>query len=80
MLPTDLQPLARFEAVKPVLKPSGRFQSHLCQRTYICMHIYCSAHRTCIYVFPRRLQSQEINHVQEHEVIYAYCTSFNVEV
>ena len=45
MLPTELQPLDRFKAVRPVLKPSSRFQSHPCQRTYTCTHIYCSACR-----------------------------------
>ena len=33
MLPTDLQPLAQFKAVRPVLKPSSQFQSRPCQCT-----------------------------------------------
>ena len=84
MLPTDLQPLDRFEAVQPVSKPS--------LSTYVYMYaLYCStrrawsmhvchvfkvydtascreacgvvAYRECLffmYVFPRRLQSQEL--------------------
>ena len=46
MLPTDLQPLAQFKAIQPVLKPAGFKAIPVNIRT--CAHIYCSARHAYI--------------------------------
>ena len=104
MLPTDLQLLVWFKAVRPVSKLSLSTFVHVC--TFIVVHAMprlrglrmcdmCAMYTTqlaaerhawlctenvCFFmsVFPRRLQSQEINPVKEQEKISVYCLYFQL--
>ena len=80
MLPTNLQLLDRFKAVRSVLKPSGRFQSRPCQHTYTCMHIdFIVTHttpglRTCAVCVTYTTQLA----AEMHVVVYRECLFFYV--